>query len=124
MIESSRNRERSRGQHNAGVVIEKRCSEQLRDIDRRGLQMSMHCCGSSPSASKITHASTGAALDPEDSVAVGRFEQKCKMRANVRCSFAQAGNLFDILDALKLALEPRKRIERSRIGVPALFEKG
>ena len=80
--------------------------------------------GVSCSAREVADAAGGAALDPEDGVGVGGFEQEVEMGADVGGAFAQAGDFFDILEPLEFAFEPGERVEGAGVGVAALFEEG
>ena len=65
------------------------------DVDGRGLEVGVEgwrgCA-----AGEVADAAGGAALDPEDGVGVGGFEEEFEVRADVGGALAQAGGLFDV----------------------------
>ena len=75
-------------------------------------------------AGSVADSSGGAALDPEDGVAVGGFEEEVQVGADVGGAAAQAGRFFDVLEA---SSSPSRRVRALRtlsVVVAALFEEG
>src|ERR1700742_4931075 len=75
-------------------------------------------------ACEVANSTGGAALDPEDGVAIGGFEQEGEMGADVGGSFAQAWGFFDILEIFEFAFEAGECVEDSGVVVATLFEEG
>ena len=120
MIEASGDRERGAGEDDGVVGVEERGGEEFGDVDGGGLQVRVEgrvgC-----SAGEVANSAGGAALDPEDGVAVGRFEQEGKVGADVGGAVAQAGGLFDVLEAFEFAFKTGEGVEDAGVVVAALF---
>src|ERR1700733_3533199 len=74
--------------------------------------------------SDVTNTTRSASLYPKDRVAIGRFEEKGKVGANVGGTFAKARGLFHILEEIEFALETGESILGRDVGVTTLFQKG
>ena len=70
--------------------------------------------GVSCAAGEVADSAGGAALDPEDGVAVGGFEEEREVGADVGGALAQAGGLFDVLD---VSSSPSRRVRALRTPV-------
>src|SRR5207302_6836827 len=80
--------------------------------------------GVSCASGQIADSSGGTAFDPENGVAVGRFEEEGEVGADVGGAFAQAGGLFDVLEVVEFPFETGERVEDAGVVVAALFEEG
>ena len=74
-------------------------------------------------AGGVAEAAGGAALDPEDGVGVGGFEEELEVIADVGGALAQAGGLFDFAQAFEFAFEAWEGVEGAEVGVAARFEE-
>lgn len=96
VVKASGDRERGGGEDDGVVVVEERCGEELGDVDGSSLQVRVEGCVCR-STGQVANSSGDATLDPEDGVAVGRFEEEDEVGADVSGAFAQAGGLFHVL---------------------------
>ena len=118
--------ERGGGEYDRAVGLEERGGKELGDVDGRGLEVGVVADvadGANPLLRKCADPAGGAALDPEDGVGVLRFEQELEVGCDVGGALAQAGRLVDVLQAVELALEEAEGVERSGVGVAALFQE-
>ena len=72
-------------------------------------------------ASEVADSAGGAALDPEDGVAVGGFEEEGEVGADVGGAAAEAGRFFDVLETLEFAFETGEGVEDAGVVVAALL---
>ena len=110
------------GEDDGGVVVEEGGGEEFGDVDGGGLEVGVEG-GVGCAAGEVADSAGGAALDPEDGVGVGGFEEEVEVGADVGGALAQAGGLFDVFDALELAFEAGEGVEDAGVGVAALFEE-
>ena len=110
------------GKDNGGVVVEEGGLEEFGDVDGGCLQVGVKgCVGGAPG--EVADSAGGAALDPEDGVAVGGFEEEGEVGADVGGALAEAGGLFDVLDAFEFAFEAGEGVEDGGVGVAAFFQE-
>ena len=110
VVEASGDGEGGGGEDDGGVVVEEGGGEEFGDVDGGGLQVGVEG-GVSCAAGEVADSSGGAALDPEDGVAVGGFEEEGEVGADVGGAFAQAGGLFDVLEVVEFAFEASECVE-------------
>ena len=67
-------------------------------------------------AGEVADSAGGAALDPEDGVGVGGFEEELEVGADVGGAFAEAGGFFDVLEVFEFAFEAGERVEDAGVG--------
>ncbi len=111
-----------------GIVGEEGLGEELGDVDGCGLQVGRHRLENgrgfgAGGTGGVAEVGGGAALDPEDGVGVGGFEEEFEMGADVGGTLAQAGGFFDVADAVELAFEPNKCVDGAEVGVAVGLEE-
>jgi hypothetical protein len=105
--------ERGRGEDDGGVVSKSVVGEELGDVDGRGLQVVWKAAVRGVLRARAFRTPPGgAALDPEDGVAVGGFEEELQVGADVGGALAQAGGFVDVLER---SSSPSRRVRALRV---------
>jgi hypothetical protein len=123
VLEAAGDREGGGGEDDRAVRVKEAGGEEVGDVDGSGLQVGVEGCLGVASG-EVADSACGAALDPEDGVAAGGFEQEGEVGADVGGALAKAGGLFDIFELVEFAFETSEGVEDSGVVVAGLFEEG